>query len=129
MIGRNTYRINIAPICLLLRVLKWVSINLTGTRQQKACPNSLCETQHIQGTHHICLVWLELRIRAQIHRTNVNSNGNIYWTSIQCCLSWLCNFIKANQYDLVRTKHTKRKEKELEVDRIQECKSTPHLSR
>lgn len=47
-----------APISLLLRVLKRVTINLTGTGQQEASSNSLCQAQHVQGTHHICLVFM-----------------------------------------------------------------------
>ena len=51
-----TYRINMPPVSLLLRMLKWVTINFTCASQQEPCANSLCQTQHIQGTHNICLV-------------------------------------------------------------------------
>jgi hypothetical protein len=42
-------------------MLKWVSVNLTRTREQKPRSNSLGQTQHIQGTHHISLVIMESR--------------------------------------------------------------------
>lgn len=51
-----TYRIHVSPISLFLGMLKWVAINLTRTCEQKSCSNSLRQTQHIQGTHHISLV-------------------------------------------------------------------------
>lgn len=49
-------------------MLKWVSVNLTRTREQKPRSNSLGQTQHIQGTHHISLVIMESRTskRSQI---------------------------------------------------------------
>lgn len=52
----HTNRVNIPPVCLLLRMLQWVSINLTRTGQQEPRTNSLCQPQHVQSAHHIGLV-------------------------------------------------------------------------
>lgn len=43
------------PISLLLWMLKWITINFTCASQQEPCTNPLCQTQHIQGSHDICL--------------------------------------------------------------------------
>lgn len=54
------------PVSLLLRMLKWVTINFTCASQQEPCANSLCQTQHIQGTHDIGLDRLD-RVVLVVH--------------------------------------------------------------
>lgn len=48
--------INVSPVGLSLRVLKWITVNLTGATNQKTSTHSLCQSQHVERAHHICLV-------------------------------------------------------------------------
>jgi hypothetical protein len=60
-------------------MLKGITINFTCASQQKPCTNSLCQTQHIQSSHDICLVQSVKKSKFEIKETQ-----NIYmdteWT-------------------------------------------------
>jgi len=51
--------INVAPVALSLRMLKRITVDLTGAGKQEACTHSLCQTQHVQRSHHVGLDGLD----------------------------------------------------------------------
>jgi hypothetical protein len=69
------------PVSLLLRMLKWITINFTCASQQEPCTNPLCQTQHIQGSHDICLVlivkWPNFPIRNRAREISHNTEINM----------------------------------------------------
>jgi hypothetical protein len=61
-----------APVSLLLWMLKWITINFTCASQQEPCTNPLCQTQHIQGSHDICLVLIVKKLNFEIIEIQMN---------------------------------------------------------
>ncbi|RRT69393.1 hypothetical protein B296_00009710 [Ensete ventricosum] len=60
--GRShTNGIDVAPVCLSLWVLQGITIDLTGTGEEKSGSYSLGQAEHVESSHHVGLVHRQLR--------------------------------------------------------------------
>ena len=69
-----TNGVDIAPVGFNLWVLQRITVHLTGTRYQKPCTHSFCQSKHVHCTHHIGLVTPWNTKSRTPKRTHVSNN-------------------------------------------------------